>query len=265
MRRLPRSIGIFIAGLALAYGGSAPSAQANSLCVNQGGTGGCFGTLTEAIAAAGAGDTIHIAGAASPYFERLTITKSLNLIGDDPLTTLIDGSAGGQVIRISGAITVILSNLTIRNGQAGPGNLSDQFGGGIHSKSASLTLNNMVVSGNRTGGGNACCGGEGGGIYNEVGTLTLNHSTISANFTGSPDDNSGPGSLGGSGGNGGGIDTFGGSLTINDSTISGNFAGYGSHGDSAGGNGGAGGGIADIGGLLILNRSTVTGNASPQL
>jgi hypothetical protein len=245
-----------------ASGWAVPAAQANSLCVNQGGTGGCFGTITDAVAAAGSGDTILIAGAAGPYLERLSFTKSLNLVGDDPATTIIDGAAAGQVIRLSGAIVVTLSNLTIRNGQAGPGNSSDQFGGGIHSMGASLTLNNVVVSGNHTGGANSCCGGNGGGVYYQLAPLTLNHSVVSGNSTGSPDDSAGAGSQGGSGGDGAGIYGIGGSLTINDSTISNNFAGHGAHGDNQSGSGGTGGGIAHIGGPLMLNRSTVTGNAS---
>ena len=82
-------------------------------------------------------------------------------------------------IGIGQAITVTLTNLTIRNGQAGAGNNKDQWGGGIHSAAASLTLNNVIVSGNRTGGLNVFGGGSGGGIDSESGTLTLNHSTVS--------------------------------------------------------------------------------------
>jgi hypothetical protein len=89
-----------LALLAAASGWPAAAAPATVLCVNQGGTGNCFGLIADASAAAGAGDTIRIASAASPYLERLTITKSLSLIGDDPATTIIDGAAAGQVVRL---------------------------------------------------------------------------------------------------------------------------------------------------------------------
>src|SRR5690348_14199884 len=89
---------------------AAPPAHANNLCVNHGGLGGCKGTITEAIAAAASGDTIHIAGG-SPYLERITIAKSLSLVGDSAATTIIDGALLGQVVRITGTVTVYLTNL----------------------------------------------------------------------------------------------------------------------------------------------------------
>jgi len=248
-----------VLALGAAAGGPARTASAGSLCVNPGGTGGCFGTITAAVAAASAGDTIHIAGAGSPYLERLTISKSLSLIGDDPATTRIDGGAAGQVIRISGAIAVTLANLTIQDGQAGPGNTADNYGAGIHNEMATLTLNNVVVSNNHTGGFNTCCAGDGGGIYNDQGTLTLNHSLVTDNTTGSPDPSP---TLGGQGGAGAGIENKGGVVTINDSAIRNNFAGQGANSPDTGGPGGAGGGIANLGGTLRLNRSTVSDNAS---
>ena len=41
-------------------------AHAATLCVNQGGTGGCYSTISAAISAVSPGDTITIAGDPSP-------------------------------------------------------------------------------------------------------------------------------------------------------------------------------------------------------
>jgi hypothetical protein len=238
----------------------APVAHAATICVNQGGTGGCFGTIFDALNAASNNDTILIAGAPSPYFERLTITKSVSLIGDSAATTIVDGGFSGQVIRILSAVTVTLANLTIRNGQAGEGDFPDQWGGGIHNVTGILTLNNVIVTGNRTGGGNGCCGGAGGGISSDLGTLTLINSNVSGNVTGRPTDNPAPGGIGGSGGPGGGIYSSNGTLTLNNSTVSNNTTGNGANGGFEGGVGGPGGGICIAGGTLTVNASTVSGN-----
>ena len=238
-----------------------PAARAATLCVKQGGTGGCFGTISAAITAASDGDTIHIAGALSPYLDHLTIDKSLSLIGDSAATTIIDGSANGQVIRITTVVTVTLTNLTIRNGQSGAGDKSDEEGAGIHNVLGNLTLNHVIVSGNHTGDG-ICCGGFGGGISNGGGHLTLNDSVVSGNSTGTAVARISPGAHGGLGGFGGGIYMESGTLLVNNGTISGNAAGPGGYGAGQGGPGGGGGGIhSDLGVVTILN-STIRDNLS---
>jgi hypothetical protein len=246
--------------------GSAREAHAATRCVNQGGTGGCYGTITAALTAAADGDTILIAGAASPYLERLTISKNLTLVGDAPASTVIDGSLNGQVIRITTPVTVTLTNLTIRNGRAGPGNQPDQGGGGIHLSSGTLTLNNSVVTGNATGGDNYCCGGDGGGISVQSGTLTLNGTKVSGNATASPLDASGIGNAeGGAGGYGGGIFSDGDQITLNRSSVENNTTGDGANGGASsgtGGSGGPGGGIFCSTGTVVLNDSTVSGNVT---
>jgi hypothetical protein len=243
----------------LALNWTLPTALATTICVNQGGAGGCHGTIVAALIAASNGDTIVIAGAASPYFEHLTIDKSVSLIGENPTNTIIDGGLSGQVIRISTPVTVTLTNLTIRNGQSGNDSF-DQYGGGIHNVSGTLTLNNIVVSGNRSGSG--VFAADGGGISNFFGTLTLNHSIVSGNITGTPLN--GTSSIA-NGGNGGGIANQSGTLTVNDSTISGNRTGDGASGSSSGvgGNGGNGGGIynGELG-TVTVNRSTISGNST---
>ncbi len=262
MTLLLRRFALVLGMLLATSGWPAPAAAANTLCVSQGGVGGCLGSITAAIAAASNGDTILIAGGGGPYLERLTINKSLNLIGDSAATTIIDGGGLGQVIRITATVTVTLTNLTIRNGQSAGGSQVDHWGGGIHADHATLTLNNSVVTGNHSGGGGGCCGEGGGGIYVGHGALTLNHTLVTSNTTGTPSDNSIGGSQGGPGGDGGGIYNDLSRLTLNFSLISHNATGRGSHGDTRGGSGGYGGGLITVEGSVTLNNSAILDNAS---
>ena len=75
---------LFVAVLLLAFGAN-QRAAAKTLCVNPGGTKGCFSKINDAIAAAKAKDTIDVA--AGTYKEDVVVDKSLSpdrrWIGDD--------------------------------------------------------------------------------------------------------------------------------------------------------------------------------------
>ena len=58
--------------------------------------------IQDAIDAASDGDTIFVYSYSSPYHENLVINKSVNLIGEDRDTTIIDGSGHKKGIYISG-------------------------------------------------------------------------------------------------------------------------------------------------------------------
>lgn len=201
-------------------------------------------TIGHALSLCSSGDTIMVAPAT--YIENLTINFSLKIIGYDASTTIVDGGGVSTVFTISSTTAnVVLSKLTIRNGNA-PEQPNNEEGGGIYNSGA-LTINYSIISGNS---------GiiAGGGIFND-GTATINKSTISGNWS---EDGGGIWSQGtltinrstitaNSSYNYAGVLNSG-TATINNSTISGNSPFYG------------GGGITTEGPLMV-NNSTISGNS----
>jgi hypothetical protein len=110
-RALPIVIAVVAASAALVAG---PPAQAAALCVNPGGTGGCFSTIEAAVSAALDGDVISVA--AGTYTEpdgQLLIDKAVTIQGAGATLTTFDGqssttlpSAGSVRITAAGDVTV---------------------------------------------------------------------------------------------------------------------------------------------------------------
>lgn len=206
------------------------------------GTGQC--TLRSAIQAANASAaadtivlpagtyTLTIAGrnenaAATGDLDIVVAGGPLNITGAGAATTIIDAGGLDRVFDVSAQSPVTISDVTIRDGNSG-----GAIGGGILTGGAgiSLTLNNVIITGNQTGvaniEGDAIDIGGGGAV------VTMNNVAITNNI-----------SLGG-----GNIVSVGGagtSLTINGGTISGNN-------DSAIGNGGT----------VSLTNVTISGNTA---
>jgi nitrous oxidase accessory protein NosD len=168
---------------------------------------GAGASLQAAIDAAGPGSTLLINGTCVGSF--LVTDKNLALVG--ARRAVLDGGNAGRVLYVSGwalsDMTVVVSNLAIRNGYADDGN----GGGGLLVQVSHVTLRKVTVSGNTSVLG-------GGGIENDVGDLTLLDSTVRGNQATSD--------------RGGGIASSSSNLTIRDSSVSTNSSGF------------AGGGIA---------------------
>ena len=118
-------------GPALDGGRSTPRCACGDLCVNPGGTGGCYASIQQAVTAAGDGDTVQVAQGV--YFETVVITKSLTLAGGwnddfsvqdwDNYVTTIDAEGNGSVVRTAlplgvSAITVTIEGFTLMHGDA---------------------------------------------------------------------------------------------------------------------------------------------------
>ncbi|MET0650605.1 MAG: Calx-beta domain-containing protein [Pyrinomonadaceae bacterium] len=160
-----------------------------------------------------------------------------------------DAAAGFRIFTTELFSTVSISGLTVSGGR-----MPDDHGGGIYnSQSASLSLSDVVVTGNATVGGFVVNAGRGGGIYHNGASLTLTNCTVSNNSAAS-------GVFGGppSGRDGGGLYLDNGTVTITNSTVSGNRSGN----SVINGSPGAGGGIyVDLFVTATLTNSTVSGNS----
>jgi nitrous oxidase accessory protein NosD len=77
-----------------------------------------YTTIQSAINDANDGDTVFVYKDSSPYYEHVVVDKSINLIGEDRDTTVIDGNNSEDVVYI-GADYVNISGFTIRNGHNG--------------------------------------------------------------------------------------------------------------------------------------------------
>jgi len=216
------------------------------------------GSLRDAIAQANASpgaDTINfedeLSGTITLTSGELLISEDLTINGPGIFSIIVSGNHASRVFEIAGGVTAMISGLTISDGNASSGNNGNN-GGGIFNQ-GTLTLTNIVLSGNSALGG-------GGGLYSQ-GTFTIINSTISGNS---------------GGGGGGGINSLG-TDTIIGSTLSGNS------GDSGGGGifkatantltiinstlsgnstGGSGGGINIFNGTVKISFTTLSGNSA---
>jgi hypothetical protein len=215
-----------------------PLATAAQLCVNPGGTGGCFAAIQAAVDAAGNGDLVDVAagtysaGAVIPSHKRLTIN------GAGVGSTVLDGggtTAAGFAQPHDGGRTLTIRSLSIRNFHSGVFSehrivledceVSGSFAGGVVVSNGFATIRRCTISGN----------GLGGTLYNggvSAQSLEIYSSTISGNT---------------------GTGVRGRYVRIEDSTISGNGKTGASDGFQT-----VGGGVD--GSRVLLKRSTVAGN-----
>ena len=89
-----------------------PISKVNTLYVGGSGEGN-YTTIQSAINHAYDGDTVFVYDEGSPYYEHLIVNKSINLIGEDKNTTVIDGSGSKDVVCIYSRVN--MSGFTIQN------------------------------------------------------------------------------------------------------------------------------------------------------
>src|SRR5207302_1413069 len=104
-------------GVMLVAGVSSFSA-AGTLCVNQGGTSGCYSKIGDAVAAAANFDTIIVAH--GTYAEDVQIEKPLSLVGENAKNTIIDATGLANGIYVDGLDRpglhgVVITGFTIKN------------------------------------------------------------------------------------------------------------------------------------------------------
>ena len=122
-------------------------ASASTLCVNPGGKFGCKSSISAAVAAASAGDTIQVAQ--GTYKEQVVITKALSLIAKDGSQPTIDATGLSNGIFINGLATaptpgvtsVLISGFKIQNAN---------FEGILVASASNITLlDNHVLNNNK--------------------------------------------------------------------------------------------------------------------
>jgi parallel beta-helix repeat protein len=125
----------------------AASSLAATLCVNPAGKNGCSSSISAAVAAASAGDTIQVAE--GTYKEQVVITKSLSLVALEKGESIIDAKGWPNGIFINGMAAapnagvsgVLVSGFKIRNAN---------FEGILIANASDVTIvNNHVLDNNR--------------------------------------------------------------------------------------------------------------------
>ncbi len=96
-------------GAAVIFG--AHPALAATRCVKPGGGSGCFATISAAVAAASAGDTILVSR--GTYAEDVTINKPLSVVGEDRQSTIVDAAGLSNGFNIDGFDNPGLSHVNV--------------------------------------------------------------------------------------------------------------------------------------------------------
>ena len=142
----------------------------NTLYVGGNGTGN-YTSIQDAIDDASDGDTVYVYvyDDSSPYYENVEIMyKSINLIGEDRNTTIIDGSGSGDVVSVL-ANWVNISGFTIQNSK-------------IDYRHAGITIwysNHNIITGNIISNND-----NGINLWHSSGYNTISGNIISGNWNG---------------------------------------------------------------------------------
>ncbi|MEJ2007502.1 MAG: right-handed parallel beta-helix repeat-containing protein [Acidobacteriota bacterium] len=130
---------------AVLIAGLCQPATAARLCVNQGGTSGCYAKINAAVKASSDNDTIHVARGI--YKEDVVIGHPLSLVGANPSSTVIDATGRANGIYIDGIDNSNLANVVVTGFTVENAN----FEGILATNASSVTIqNNQVVNNNRS-------------------------------------------------------------------------------------------------------------------
>jgi len=80
------------------------------------------------------------------YYEHVTVNKTINLIGENKYTTIIDGSGSGDVVYVT-ADSVSINGFAIQNGGSGGGDYDQDTGLKVNSNHNVIKNNNIIYNG----------------------------------------------------------------------------------------------------------------------
>jgi parallel beta-helix repeat protein len=106
---------------------------------------GNYTSIQDAIDDANPGDTVYVYDNSAPYYENININKSINLIGENRETTIIDGNKISNAVNIS-ASYVYISSIMIINSSNKSGNAGLYI---LYNND--ITISNCIISKNRHG------------------------------------------------------------------------------------------------------------------
>ena len=265
---MPTKLTLSLAIVALLALAGAGPAQAAPTVSNTNDAGA--GSLRQAIAEAGAGETITVpSGTYSLSSEPLAIEKNLTLAGAGSAATIIRSVGPFRVFNIGPpgltTLEVTLSGMMIRDGRSF---FPESFGGGILAESTNLTLSGVNLTGNIANANGEP--GEAGGLAIAGGAILIKGvlTVIDSQVSGNTAESIGGAGFKGGGAQGGGIVVTNGGFRIERSTISGNVTNAG--GGQGPANAGQDGGAAVASGVLAIAEtvpssmvgSTVSGNVA---
>ncbi len=167
------------------FGGQHNLLFAATLCVNPGGTNGCYASISAAVAAASAYDTIQVAS--GTYSEYVVIPKPLSIIGQDASNTIVDATAlpnGFDVDGLDnpGLANVNITGLTVQNAN---------FEGIVVTNSSTVRIwgNNILNNNKNLDPNTKTCPGlpmwetaEGFDCGEGIHLSGVDHSTVASNF-----------------------------------------------------------------------------------
>jgi predicted outer membrane repeat protein len=137
-------------------------AKPATLCVNVGGTAGCFASLSDAVKAVGkSGATINVAFGS--YFDNVVVPKTRLTINADP-DTAIFGNTSDPIMTVAANAKVTINNLEFQDTLTASSCIESR---------GMLTLQNMAVF--------LCSGNRGAAIHQIGGKLTIVNSVINGN------------------------------------------------------------------------------------
>ncbi len=136
----------------------------NSSGVEDGTLSHPFNSIQEGINAAVSGNMVGVAPGF--YNERINLKAGVQLVGTDPLTTIIDGGGTGVVVTMNNAS--LLKGFTVQNGRG-------SFGAGIVTIGQPIITRNIIKNNAQT------AGGAGAAIFGNVSSPVVTYNLITGN------------------------------------------------------------------------------------